>query len=241
MRATQQKAVEAVETLGPHLDDDFDDPDSDDNSDDPVEISDLLEDITFAIDLLFSLVSALEETYCPDHGDDEMLRATSPSCAVNLDDQGLEDEADGDPASFYRNIIQDKFPSLDTCLVEILARQNWLRRKRLQKLETTAKIQEAEAEKRRNIDPSVFGKDSALGSSIFTFEAPAGAPRMPSMPLKYDNLDSRSETSWGTTHSQVSGRAKIPKPPVPLEEGKDFQCSICFKLLRGVDTMLKWK
>lgn len=204
-------------------------------SDDEPDLSDILCDLKDAISSLYSLVPTLEAFYLGSEKHHTVSAFSTKSISTAAE---IEDDIQL-PASFYSTIIRDKFPDLDTRLVEILGKQNGLRHRRLRQLEEVAKQQE-QAEKRQPA-PSEPGKDSGLGSSVHTFEfqPPLIAPSYPKMFVEDD--DAKTESSWGTTHSQVSGKARIPKPPVDLVEGVVFQCNICFKTIRDVDTMLKWK
>lgn len=188
-----------------------------------------------SIDELFSLTSAIDEVYSAE-GPHSLER--SPNTTSNQPSESVEISAAREGiSSVYHRYISQRFPELEPSLLEILAAQNAIRHKRIRELEEVA-IRERENAKRLEKEVS----DSGYGSSQRT------RPTIPMLPEIIETEhqtgpfnDARSETSLGTTNSLSSGGVCIPKAPVELQSGIEFDCSICFKYLRGVDTRLKWK
>ncbi|RPA73296.1 hypothetical protein BJ508DRAFT_53231 [Ascobolus immersus RN42] len=173
-------------------------------------LGDLLEDLKSTNDRLFGLIPAIEQ-----HVKDSNATRIPPG------------------AQAYISNIKDKFSSVSHVLATRLATINWQRHNRIrQQLETGAEEERVKQENKPE-------KDSALGTSLFTFELALPADVQNPYTKKYAS-SIVSATSFGTTTSGFSGNAKIPPPPVKLGSKTTFNCTICFKTVTMTENR-EWK
>jgi hypothetical protein len=196
-------------------------------------MSETLEDIQDSINCLYDLGPSIEELF---------LSRETTKVEIHALEQELEEiqpiPDSPSPSQFYTSNIIDKFPAIELSLAQVLGEINWTRRQRIKQWGDAQEERERACEDVKPAPAAPQGKDSGIGDSVFTFQAPM--LRIQHNPFS-DTRSETSATSFGTTNTSVSGQARLPRPPVPLVPGVKFECNICFRQLVGVDTKLLWK
>lgn len=185
------------------------------------DLDELLEDLTESIDGLFSLTATINDVCSAEISTAAMSQSHRPAKVLSAEE--LESSAVlGSLSSFYNRQISNTFPELESRLVDILANQSEMRHVRLLHLKfETVEMRERESE------------NSWEGLSTPRPALPRPPPRFSIVPA--------ADMKGTKIEQDVPNGDGLPRPPVQLDNGIQFNCSICFKHLLGVDTKSKWK
>ena len=128
------------------------------------------------------------------------------------------------PARYYCRKIKDRFPFLDTRLVERLGMASWERHKKVRKT-----LGGASSDKflPHSYEQSVF-HDSGLGTTLKTASEFAASQS--------------SFQSFMSSKADIAG-GHLRLPPLPMKDasGKAFLCTICGSTVRGVNNKVQWR
>ena len=177
-------------------------------------VSSQLTELTVLNDCLFELVPAMDTIPVS-------MKATM---------EGRPDEAPGLSGScvvlggkspYFWN-VQDRFPDASETLMKYLADLNWSRHKLIRGMRARWEVNQKETKQTENLDESITVVDSGYGTM--------------------DAKSVLSVSSFGaTSNAEEVGRTRYPPLPIKLGRTEAFRCTICYQMLHGIDSKLKWR
>lgn len=130
--------------------------------------------------------------------------------------------------------MRDKFPDTSEGLVKHLAEVNWFRHKSIRDMRDRWEVSQQQIKQIDHHDESIIQPPTAVDSGYETMSFRNPAPYAKSV---------LSSSSFGaTTNAEEVGRARYPPPPVKLGlDTEKFRCKVCYQMLEGIDSKLKWR
>ncbi|MCJ1476429.1 hypothetical protein MMC13_005095 [Lambiella insularis] len=216
------KLLDGLRDIGIELDDSVLDEDS---------FEFVVEDLKINIDLLHELVPTL---------DDIPLDPEAPDIATPNNAASPKQSYLSGPVGHYCRKILDRFPLLDTRLVERFGLASWKRHKRVREsLDAIAEVASFDDPQfddyglipqldGQAADRSTNFHDSGLGTTIRTAS-------------KYAASQASFQSFMSSRADIEGGHARLPPLPSETLFGKPFNCSICGGIIRDVKSKLQWR
>lgn len=205
-----------------------------------------IHELTELNDCLCNLVPTLDTIPVGTPSDDDEQLDAASVVSAECDNRVLDQDLP------YFGSVRDKFPRASAKLVQNLAELNWSRhnlirntRKRWEDgpLQTEQVQQDRVQQPDRGESTIHIQPSNAADSGYESMQAGNAVLLDPHPPLFQKAMSVHSISSFGaTTNPEKIGRTRYPPPPIKLgPDAKSFTCTICYRMLKGIDSKLLWR
>ena len=182
----------------------------------------VIEDLKSNIDHLHEFVPTL---------DDVPLETETTDIVVPEDNIENQQHLSG-PAAYYCRKIRDRFPLLDSHLVERLGLASWQRHNRVREtlnaVATVSLFEDDGPTFQSEGQTLAEFRDSGLGTTLRTAS-------------KYSGSQASYQSCMSSRADIQNGHTRLPTLPSEALAGKPFICSVCGGLVRNIKNKLQWR